>query len=429
MAETDFEEVYNELESRQLPVDERIGEIGRRIPANQRNAYATWAHYRYRKALRDKARAPAVIAKIQSTDFRDHASREALAEYLGVVYKAPSQGELGKLVPIGHYCGRQYAFMSGENVWNFIDPLDECYPLVASTTAVSTAGGPIRWPSDVYVGLLPRTYEEMQREPSKGSSDQRPIRRQYARCSGSGLLTSNPHSMQMNKIGPSCPSLRQPTSASTSSRSVSGSSTGSNGSASAEASSPTSKVFAPTTISTATSKGNSDTLAHAAALFDHPFFRLGTLFVREPREDNGATGAGSRASNTTTLSKATDYFIVISYLDSSVWIVYDAWYEDDYSDDDDDDDDDDDFDRERSRARRLHGRFKPEQEEAWAQLYGDSRRRVMAKLADHVHHWHLGSFEVPMTVGETAVPDGCFPVVYMIYMQQGRFLLDRRDLG
>lgn len=116
----------------------------------------------------------------------------------------------------------------------------------------------------------------------------------------------------------------------------------------------------------------------------------------------------------------THYVIAVDTHDRSVWMIYDAWHVDDHS-----------WifghiDRRHDgyATPATHPRFRPEHKPDWARLKGyDEHRRVMAKLADDVRSWSLGSYDASFCVGRSALPDSSIPVFSQAFLDEDRNLV------
>ncbi len=144
-----------------------------------------------------------------------------------------------------------------------------------------------------------------------------------------------------------------------------------------------------------------DTDSHAP--INHAFLPLGRIHV-ETTSDSDRRPRWQRWAKTA-------HFAAVDTSDQSVWMFYQAWYEDEelweY----------DGYDLDYEIP--SYGRFRPEREPDWARLEGyDSRRRVMAKLADDVRSWQLGSFDTPLVMGDNVLPDEMLPVFIYVGLDQ-----------
>ena len=113
---------------------------------------------------------------------------------------------------------------------------------------------------------------------------------------------------------------------------------------------------------------------------------------------------------------STDYVVAVSMLDSSVWIIYEAWDKKVWSD-------------EMQMTTRYEprkswldttsskGHFQPERDRNWGCLRGcDERRLLTAKIADDVKSWAaLGSFDGPIRLRRGSMEDGSVPVFVEVY--------------
>ncbi len=125
-----------------------------------------------------------------------------------------------------------------------------------------------------------------------------------------------------------------------------------------------------------------------ADYLNHPFFALGGVFehcVNDKQQQDGKTdGGGSESSHVERDYingwACTDYFAAISMLDSSIWIIYNAW--DELSHWDLEDPAEWPNGGEDEQPLPTRGRFKPEWDLHWARLARQphERRRLMAKF-------------------------------------------------
>ncbi|KAI9784866.1 MAG: hypothetical protein M1816_000711 [Peltula sp. TS41687] len=399
--EDKFVKLFEELESRELPVKKRMEVLREQLPPPKRHPYALWAFHRHQNMLRDKARTSVLIDKIKHTDFLNIDSRKELARHWMEACQAlPPTEPRGNHVPIGRHHGRLYAFAPSDH---FSNSLSEDTDDKFRWGAARLAAAQLEIASGFYRGLYIRTYDQM-------SSDSRLLCEAgkpeclYGRCSGTGLVGCT--WAKWNDAG----DLRvaSPLSA----RSVSGSSTGSTTLSSTTASL---RLISPASSShsTATDATVDDTLR-----LDRPFFCLGALIVGETigeDEEVAAAAAAGGLGPDKHRWNYTHYFVAVSLADCSVWLVYEAWSQlggdedyDDYDDVDDEDGYPGDETPPPDPIRRI--RFRPERDIDWARLRGDHRRRTMAKLAAHVHDWHIGSFANRMTVDGPAIPESSFMV-------------------
>lgn len=379
--------------------------LRKRLRPKQRHPYVLWAYRRREHTLQDKARTSVLIDKIKDTDFLNVDSREELARHWADACRAwPPTEPQGNHVPIGHHHGRLYAFVPSTHFRNRL-PEENDDP--SGWGAAQLAAAQRKMASSFYRGLYIRTYDQMSDNPLPYET--RKPERRYGRCSGTGLLGC---SWDKRNNDDEAGDLRV-----ASSRGVSGSSTSSTTSSSTTAS--LQMTSAASSHSTATSVTVDGTLH-----LDRPFFCLGVLMVGEPIGDNekaaaAATTAGELGHDRH-LWNCTHYFVAVSLADCSVWLVYEAWSQlegdEDYDDDYNGGYDEYDFDVDETppnHSRRI--RFRPERDSDWARLSGDHRRRTMAKLAAHVHDWHIGSFDERMTVDEPAIPETSFLVASLVH--------------
>ena len=114
----------------------------------------------------------------------------------------------------------------------------------------------------------------------------------------------------------------------------------------------------------------------------------------------------------------TAHIVAVDIADQSVWMLYEAW-------DQDDGQYDLSFGKPEPKYMYLYrGRFRPEIESDWACLKGyDGRRRVMAKLADDFRSWQLGFFDVPLVIGDNILADDVLLTFTLVRVTQHRQLL------
>jgi hypothetical protein len=156
-------------------------------------------------------------------------------------------------------------------------------------------------------------------------------------------------------------------------------------------------------------------------LEDAVFLYIGALYVRQTgvvTADYTSHGNELRLDATLEPSTAdassqwceTDYVLAVNLYDLSVYLVYLAWHENasDWKMTDDEDPID-------------YERFKPQNNNDWACLPGhesgiwpDTRRCVLAKVADNVHEWTLGDRSKLFTVGPTLLPPDSVPVLEIV---------------
>jgi hypothetical protein len=138
-----------------------------------------------------------------------------------------------------------------------------------------------------------------------------------------------------------------------------------------------------------------------ACYLDHPFFYLGAVYAKQcdaslPEKPKNVPW---------------HHVVVVSMLNKSVWLLYDAW---EHATDDDlpldawDDDSDPD------NPRPDHHRFRPDYDPHWGRLGSDERkpRCVMAKIARYIRDWRaLGRADAPLELGACVFPLRHFPVL------------------
>ncbi|KAI9790554.1 MAG: hypothetical protein M1816_005061 [Peltula sp. TS41687] len=314
--------------------------------------------------LRDKARTSVLIDKIKHTDFLNIVSREELARHWTEACQAlPPTEPRGNHVPIGHHHGRLYAFAPSHYFGNcLIEENDDEFRWGAARLAASQR----TIASSFYRGLYVRTYDQISSDSPSLSETGKPERRM------------RPGQVERS-WRPACSV-------------VSGSATGSTNSSSTTASL---RMTSPASPSDSTATG---VTVDGTLRLDRPFFCLGALIVGEPVGGNEKAAAATATAEELGHDKYrwnyTHYFVAVSLADCSVWLVYEAWSQfggdedyDDYDDVDDEDGYPGDETPPHDPIRRI--RFRPERDLDWARLRGDHRRRTMAKLAAHVHDWHL----------------------------------------
>ncbi len=160
------------------------------------------------------------------------------------------------------------------------------------------------------------------------------------------------------------------------------------------------------------------------ALEDAMFMYIGKLFVRQAGLDDAVRGAGgndhgSAAAPASSASKPaqpwgeTDYIVAVNLCDLAVYLMYIAWH------------DNAEWWAMTEEECVLYamepieyGRFKPQNDRDWGCLPGFedgawpcTRRRVIAKLADNVHHWQLGQLSARFTVGPALLSPDSIPIL------------------
>lgn len=106
------------------------------------------------------------------------------------------------------------------------------------------------------------------------------------------------------------------------------------------------------------------------AVVAQPFYYLGEL--RLPLGSTGEIGSAN-------------YYVAVSLLDRSLWLVYNAWTvkegdREDYENPNDPD-----------LELLPPGPFRPDWDPSWAELPGLTGRTLMAKVADDVRTWDFGA--------------------------------------
>ena len=392
---------------------------------------------------------PAVtINAIQTTDFGCHTSRRSLesvlAEAFLCIYRPKSTW-----LPIGSRNGHRFAISPRSEVQNHLEEEDD-YPDPPPGATRAYAGA-------CHFGVLERRYQDLpcpRLEPGLEHG-------RYGFCSGRGLLglhspvpadedNGNDHvvifdedddeaddkvaplpaivkgggegkefqvSASMLSSSASLSGLRSPswTLTKKSVRSASSSSGGSPPSL-RRLSNSSSAFSAQSTMAAASKKGVTTALLNPDnhPPLHHVFFQLGRLYVSPT---TSSTGDGKSDVGMT----ETHYVIAVDTHDRSVWMIYDAWHLDDgiswdFSH----------IDRRHNGypSPATHPRFRPEHEPDWARLEGyDEHRRVMAKLADDVRTWSLGSYDASFSVGHSALPDLSIPVLSQAFLDDDHNLV------
>ena len=399
-----------------------------------------WIIAHKRQLCLDRTDPAMTINAIQTTDFSCHTSRRLLE---GVLHEAALTiwRTESTWLPIGSRNGHRFAISPRAEVQNELEE-EEDYPDPPPGVTRAYAGA-------CHFGVLERQYQDLpcpRLEPGLEHG-------RYGFCSGRGLLglhspvpadedNGNGHIVifdedndeaddevaslpaivkgggegkelytSMLSSSASLSELRSPswTLTKKSVRSASSSSGGSPPSL-RQLSNSSSAFSAQSTMAAASKKGVITTLLDPDnhPPLHHVFFQLGRLYVSPT---TSSTGDGKSDVGMT----ETHYVIAVDTHDRSVWMIYDAWHVDDGSWDFSH------IDRRHDgySTPATHPRFRPEHEPDWARLEGyDEHRRVMAKLADDVRSWSLGSYDASFSVGHSVLPDSSIPVLSQAFLDE-----------
>ncbi len=328
------------------------------------------------------------IGAIQNTDFTSHTSRRKLGSLISDAVTA-FRADDDHFLPLGRWNGHRFGLHPVRNVEQYFGRGSLVPYAPWKQNNLEKCG--------VTFGVRERTYGQLWCPPPETGLPQG----SYGRCSGHGLLGSFPSPYSFRQLSLSSDTASPQRTAGE----------GSDSSApSSRPSSPRNSASGPSGNSSATSLVDANRYTPA----DHAFFPLGRIHVE-------TTFNGDKRPQWQRWAE-TAHIVAVDTSDQSVWMLYEAWYKDEGQWEPDPCYDPDDI----APPDEIpsYGRFRPEHEPDWARLEGhDGRRRVMAKLADDIRSWRVGSYDVPLVIGDDVLPDGVLLIFTVVGIDRDRKLV------